>query len=260
VVGTSARSRASDTVQPGFVVSLGGGLPATLLLLMPTSNADEHRVSDAPSTWADLALHAPGERARAEADRARKAAPVRSVLGRLMGVHTEERAWRLGAEGEVRVATQLDKLSRRDTRWRYLHAIPVGDHGADIDHLVIGPGGVFTLNAKHHPNARIWVGGDVLMVNGVRHPYVRNSRHEAARASRLLSAACGFPVAVSGIVVPVNAADITIKKSPSDVWILGRRRLRRWLRQQPQILGESACSAIFEQARRSTTWARPQSG
>lgn len=43
------------------------------------------------------------------------------------------------------------------------------------------------------------------MIIGQRQPYIRNSRHEAGRAARLLTAACGFPVAVTGVVVPVGA-------------------------------------------------------
>jgi hypothetical protein len=202
----------------------------------------------------DLADRRPGDAAREQARLAREAAPVRSVLTRLLQVHTAERAWRLGAEGEVLVAAQLLKLGKRDSRWHVLHSLPVGDNGADIDHLVIGPGGVFALNAKHHPRARIWVGGDVLMVNGSRQPYVRNSRHEVARAGRLLTAACGFPVTVTGVVVPVNADDITIKRSPGDVHVVNRRRLRRWLRRQPEVLDGATADAIFGQARRATTW------
>ncbi len=208
-----------------------------------------------PPGWDDLAGRRAGSMARAEALRAREAAPVRSGLARLLRVHTEERAWRLGADGEEMVAAQLDKLMRRDPRWRCLHAIPVGRRGADIDHLVIGPGGVFTINSKHHPAARIWVAGDTLLVNGVRQPYLRNSRHEAVRAGRLLTAACGFPVAVTGLVVPVNARDITVKKRPVDVHVVNRRRLRRWLRRRPEVLGEAESGRIHEIARRSVTWA-----
>ena len=171
-----------------------------------------------------------------------------------MGVHTSERAWRLGGAGEIRVGKSLGKLSKRDDRWRSLHAIPVGRKGADIDHLVIGPGGVFVLNAKHHPDARIWVAGDTVMVNGVRRPYIRNSRHEASRASRLLTAACGFPVAVTGVVVPVKARTVTLKQSPADVHVLNRRQLTRWLPRQPEILDRPTVEAIFEQARRPATW------
>jgi hypothetical protein len=202
----------------------------------------------------DLALRRPGSAAREQAEQARAAAPVRSMLARILLVHTDERAWRLGAVGEVLVAGQLDKLMRRDPRWRCLHSVPVGDKGADIDHLVIGPGGVFTLNAKHHPDARIWVAGDTVMVNGVRQPYIRNSRHEALRASRLLGQACGFAVAVTGVVVPVRADDLRIKKPAADVLVMNRRRLSRWLRRRPDVLDGATVDAIFEQARRSTTW------
>jgi hypothetical protein len=185
---------------------------------------------------------------------AKQAAPVRSLLARFLGVHNDERAWRIGADGEEAVGRALDRLAMRDPRWCVLHSIPVGDRSSDIDHLVIGPGGVFSLNAKHHPGAKIWVGGNTFMVNGVRQPYVRNSRHEAARASHLLTATCGFPVDVTGVVVPVNAGDIIIRKSPADVHVVGRRRLSRWLRRLEPLLDDVTVLAIYEIARRSTTW------
>jgi len=195
--------------------------------------------------WDDLAARLPGSAASVAAAEARAAAPVRTVLARLMGVHTDERAWRLGAAGERRVGRQLERLMKSDPRWRCLHAIPVGRRGADIDHLVIGPGGVFTLNAKHHPGARLWVGGDTFMVNGVRQPYVRNSTHEASLAGRLLSAAVGHPVTVTGVVVPVGAQDIRIKQPPTDVVILPRRQLRRWLASLPQTLPTAIVDSLL---------------
>ncbi|MGA5029945.1 nuclease-related domain-containing protein [Streptomyces cellulosae] len=33
--------------------------------------------------------------------------------------------------------------------WRALHSIPLANK-VDIDHLLIGPGGVFSINTKHH--------------------------------------------------------------------------------------------------------------
>ncbi|MBO0901763.1 NERD domain-containing protein [Cellulomonas sp. zg-ZUI222] len=109
---------------------------------------------------------------------------------RVFDVRTEERAWRIGADGEEAVAAQITSLG---PQWRVLHAVRVGQRDADIDHVVIGPAGVFTVNAKHHPHASVWVRGDTFMVNGRRVPYVRNSRHEAGRASRLLTEHAGFP-------------------------------------------------------------------
>ncbi len=119
-------------------------------------------VDDAPTVrpWLDLSTNAPGAEAREQALSAREAAPVKSFLARALGVHTDERAWRIGADGEEKVAARLARLAKKDPRWRFIHAIPVGGRGSDIDHLAIGPGGLFTLNTKHHPGAKVWVGGD----------------------------------------------------------------------------------------------------
>lgn len=202
----------------------------------------------------DLAGNAPGQQARARAVAEREAAPVRTALARMLRMHTDERAWRLGAEGEEKVGRVLDRLCRQDPGWRVLHSLPIGERGSDIDHLLIGPGGVFTLNAKHHRGARIWVGGNTLLVNGVRQPYLRISRHEAERASRLLSAACGFPVEATAVVVPVNAADIVVKTAPVGVHVINRRRIVRWLRRRVPTLDAATVAAIYATARRSATW------
>lgn len=155
-------------------------------------NVEEHEAARVPVrsrtpqqdlTWTDLAHNVRGQAARERASEEwefRKAAmPVRAVLGRLVNVHTDERAWRIGADGEAHVGAQLEKLARKDPRWRVLHAVPVGERGSDIDHVVIGPAGVFTINTKNHPGAKVWVGKDQLRVNGHTQPYIRNSRFEA---------------------------------------------------------------------------------
>jgi hypothetical protein len=88
------------------------------------------------SGWTDLALNVPGQSAReraVEECEARKVEyPVRARLGRLLNVHTDERAWRIGADGEEATGAQLEKLAREDPRWRVFHAVPVGERGSDI--------------------------------------------------------------------------------------------------------------------------------
>jgi hypothetical protein len=95
------------------------------------------------------------------------------------------------------------------------------------------------------------------MINGQRQPYIHNSRFEAQRATRLLTAACGFPVSVAGMVVPVGAGDITIKKPAGDVHIVSRMRLVGWLRDRPGVLTNGQIDAVFDVARCATTW-RPR--
>ena len=52
-----------------------------------------------------------------------------------------------GASAEEHVGGLLEELSGRD--WRVLHDASLG-HG-NIDHILIGPGGVFTVETKSHP-------------------------------------------------------------------------------------------------------------
>lgn len=234
-------------------------LVASLVAADESDVAPDHDAAlDAEATddeaWEDLAERLPGAAARAEAVRLRRQSPIRTAVARVLRVHTDERAWRIGADGEEKVAVRLAKLAKRDPQWRFLHAVPVGERGSDIDHLVIGPPGVFTLNAKNHPGAKIWIGGDTFLVNGQRQPYVRNSRFEARRAARLLSASTGAPVVAVGVIVPVGAADIRVKKLPADVKVVNRMRLVRWLESLPLVLPPERIDALFNAARRSTTW------
>src|SRR5680860_22366 len=256
---STARSDVPDPTPPGVLADLPTAVPVpdfpapadatTALVAAPGNDA-----VPVARPWIDLTTNRAGTEAREQALAAREAAPVKTFLARALGVHTDERAWRIGADGEEKVATQLAKVAKKDPRWRFLHAIPVGDRGSDIDHVIVGPGGVFTVNAKHHPKAKIWVGGNTFMVDGHKQPYIRNSRYEATRAAKLLSAACGFPVHVEGLIVTVNAGDVTIKSAPVGVHVVPRMQVARWLLRHGDILADDTLEAIHDAARRSITW------
>jgi hypothetical protein len=205
--------------------------------------------------WTDISGVRPGSAAREQAVAARAAqGRFTGFLARVFDVRIEERAWRIGADGEEAVAAQIATLG---PQWRVLHAVRVGQRDADIDHVLVGPAGVFTVNAKNHPNASVWVGGDTFIVNGQRVPYVRNSRHEASRASRLLTEHVGFPVPVVGVIAVVGAhRGFTVKQQPRDgaVVVVARRRLAGYLRGLPARLDARQVEAIGDIARRSTTW------
>ena len=204
--------------------------------------------------WTDLSLTPAGSMARARALATRSEAPVRSLVARIRGVHTDERAWRIGADGEELVAAQLERLG---PAWKALHAVPVGGQGSDIDHVLIGPGGVYTINSKHHPGAVVWAGGNTVIVNGAKTWYVRNSRYEARRAAELLSARVGFPVHVTGLIAIISdRTKFTVRSQPpgGDVYVLARWQVADWLSHRGAVLSPAQVGAVFEVARRSTTW------
>ena len=208
-------------------------------------------VDDAPQDATDdLAFNQPGATLRQRSSEIRASHPVLVPLTKLFGIHTEERAWRRGAAGEEEVATRLNKLG---DHWRVIHGVPVGDNGTDIDHVVIGPAGVFTLNTKNHLGKKVTVYEHAVYVSGMKQPYLAKSRAEGRRASRLLTIACGFDVVVSPVLV-VMASDLIKKGTPRDVAVIGRRKIVDWLTHQPTILTADHVEAIYIVARQRTTW------
>jgi hypothetical protein len=167
-----------------------------------------------------------------------------------MGVHTDERAWRIGADGEEEVGRRLAKLS---AEWRVLHAVPVGAKDSDIDHVVVGPPGVLTLNTKNHSGKSVWVAERSFMVSGQKTDYLRNSVFEGNRATALLSKACGFDVPVEPVIV-VMAEKLTIKAQPQGVHVVARKSLVKWLKSRPPALTPEGVAEIFDRARSAATW------
>jgi hypothetical protein len=198
----------------------------------------------------DTATRRAGLSAREEAKKAHSEAPVRSILGRVLGVHTDERAWRRGATGEEEVARRLAKLPSET--WTVVHDIPIGERGANIDHLVVGPPGIFTLNTKHL-TGKVWVAEHAFLHNGHKTDYLRKARAESKRASKLLSAKVGRSVYVHPVLV-VMGAELTIKSQPRDVAVVARRKLRSWLEQLPSDQSEVELKELSKAVRLPSTW------
>jgi hypothetical protein len=78
-------------------------------------------------------------------------------------VSQDARNWQRGARGERRTARQLDRLTRHG--WIVFHDLAVPDSGANADHLLIGPAGVFLADSKNWrgrlafaPDGTLWHG------------------------------------------------------------------------------------------------------
>jgi len=177
-----------------------------------------------------------------------------NVLHQLFGfrpVHPHAQSWFSGAIGERKVG---DLLLQLGPEWAVLHAVPVGKGDSDIDHVVIGPAGVFTINTKRHPGKKIWVGERMLMVAGQKTDHLRNSRHEAKRAAKLLTKATGFPVDVHPVLAIVEPASFTFRQRPQDVSVMDARRLPRWLKRRRAVLAADELASIIDAATEARTW------
>ena len=76
---------------------------------------------------------------------ARRLPELHAVRTHVAGVLRATRMWRRGADAEHGSAEWLGRLPEG---WFVFHDVPLGERGATVDHVVIGPGGVFTLNTE----------------------------------------------------------------------------------------------------------------
>jgi Nuclease-related domain len=220
---------------------LGGSVPEAL----------RSEIGDSPlAQEADLARNPAGQAVAARAAQLRPKG-WQGLAARVLGLRTEATSWQIGAKGEQVVGKRLDRLKREG--WQVLASV-VKRSGADIDHLVIGPPGVFTVNTKLHRDARIWVGEHVLKVDGTPQQYLRNSRHEAAGAARVLSSAVGMTLSVTPVLAFVGAASIDLHGSRGDVLVVQGEEVDRVLRDLPAVYSVQERERIFAVARRAEIW------
>jgi hypothetical protein len=178
----------------------------------------------------------------------------RGRLARFFGVRPLSKdgdRWYRGALGEIAVGRSLSRL---DSDWVVLHAVPVGRGDADIDHVIVGPAGVFTVNTKNHSGKRVWVAGHTFTVSGLRQDHIRNADFEGRRAAKLLGKALGFPVQVRPLIVVLDPQRLTVKERPVGVDVVEARRLVRSLTKRPAVLGPEAVVQIASVIGEPTTW------
>ncbi len=74
-------------------------------------------------------------------------------------------AWRIGAEGERKTARYLDGLP--DAGFIVLHDRKVPGYGGNLDHVAIGPTGVWAIETKNVAG-KVEIDGDSLRIKGYR--------------------------------------------------------------------------------------------
>ena len=228
-----------------------GGIDDRRIDSAPTAVSNEVSLADRPVAYSVIS-----ELLRQQDD-----SDPRGALRRILGVsplHVDAESWFSGAHGELKVGALLSKLG---DEWTVLHAVPVGTGDSDVDHVLVGPAGVFTINTKRHRGKKIWVSERMLMISGQKTDHLRNSRHEAKRPSKLLSAATGMQVDAHPILAIVDPAGFTFKQRPKDVSIMDARALPRC----PAASNDSSphsslttCKGSRQPPRRHADGTRPQ--
>lgn len=159
-------------------------------------------------------------------------------------------SWEKGAEGEVIVAKALSRLSR--DRWMTLHDLPLGKGGRNVDHLVIGPAGVLSVNTKNL-SGKVLVKRNAFLVGNFPDRALHIARDEAARVAQRLTSAMQTPVEVVPVIA-VLAPALEVRDEPEGVHVVEGRSIARWLDAQPHVLDRVEAARVYECARRNATW------
>jgi hypothetical protein len=203
----------------------------------------------------EIPMRKPGEALRERAEKLRPQSAGVRFLATIFRVRTADRPWRVGAQGERKVGARLDPLVRRG--WKVLHGVDLGIAG-DVDHLVIGPHGVFAVNTKHHPGAVVKVTAKSISVRGWPVPYVAKACRQAQRVRIALSQALGRPVHVTPLVVVHGHRDLSGWRShrPQGVHVLPSWAVAWWCRLPGRAkLSTEDIEALYAVACQRSTWA-----
>lgn len=180
--------------------------------------------------------------------------PRPSRLARLFGkspLNPQSRTLYRAAVGELLVGDMLDNLG---PRWDVLHVVPVDADGKDIDHLVIGPPGVFTITTENFPGQEIKVNGDVLTVGSQRFDDVAVARELGQSAAELLSAAAGRAITVMPILVVVTPTKLSLRAQPEGARVVASTQLLHFLDKLDRTLDGTDVAFISDFADREATW------
>lgn len=191
-----------------------------------------------------------GQSARENARAKFQENPVRSVAARLLGVHTDERAWREGAKGEERLARRLTKLSVSE--WLVSHDISLGSSGWNVDHLLIGTRGIFAINTKNL-SGKVTITSRGIRVNGFSQPYFHVARSEAKNVGARLSEAVGRPIKVVPALA-VYCNEWEQKSSPKDILVRRASDFPSCLDEFPTIMEMREISPIVRAAKQANIW------
>jgi hypothetical protein len=161
------------------------------------------------------------------------------VAWRIWRIRPQMRALRQGAEGEKVVGQFLERL--RENGYHVFHDL-IGT-GFNVDHVLIGPAGVFTVETKtwskpQRGEARIKFDGEQLAVAGreqERNPVVQ-ARAQAGWLKGLLTESTGRPYEVFPVVVFPGWYIEQSEGSLRNIWVLEPKALPKFLENSPQRL------------------------
>lgn len=153
-------------------------------------------------------------------------------------------AWGVGAEGEEKTARILAPLEAQG--FRVIHDRLIPGSRTNIDHIVVGPPGVFVVETKNYAGRLRVRGGEVWVAGRRKTEMLAQAKREAAAVAAVVS-----PVPVTPLIC-VHRADLGwFKVEVEGIRIVGPRELVKLLRKAPATLTADRVANLADRIDRS---------
>jgi len=157
------------------------------------------------------------------------------------------RSWGVGAEGERKTAAALEPL--RAEGFVILHDRKVTGYGGNLDHLVIGPTGLWAVETKNLAG-KVVIHGDTLRVGGHRRDKIID---QVKQEATIIQVVLGESLAARGLrvtpVICLHRGELPFfNKSVRGVRLASGRQLIKMLRSGNQVLSASEVEALAREA------------
>jgi hypothetical protein len=153
-------------------------------------------------------------------------------------------AWRTGGDGEARTAAFLAPLVAGG--YRILHDRRIPGSRANIDHICIGPSGIYVIETKSVAG-RVSIRGDDVYLNGRRRAWVDEVRREVEAVERALAVELAVPEIHVRPIICVHRADLPLFSSRAGgIPLLTGKELLKHLGSGPPVLGSDAIARLAD--------------
>ena len=154
---------------------------------------------------------------------------------------------KLGRDGERAVGMLLERA--RTLGYHVLHDIP--SHNANIDHVIVGPGGVFTIETKTY--SKPLHGGCVIHYNAAKNTLHKGShdissclvqaKAQAGELRFLMEEYSCTNVPIQPVVVFPGWFIQCTERTPGEVWVLEPKAFLKWIEKVPTALAPDQINA-----------------
>ncbi|MCY7412123.1 MAG: NERD domain-containing protein [Salinibacterium sp.] len=194
----------------------------------------------------------PGQSAMSNVVQAQAGRAPRGAMARLIGVSPLAAAARSHYRDALAELEVGDTLTTLGARWDVLHDVPVGRNG--LDHLVIGPTGVYAVQTVMARGLDVVVSEDSVTVGGEAAEsasIVRENAHDVAEA---LGTARGAQLTVKPVLVIVGPRRFTVAAAPEEVSVVQSAILGSTIVSAAQALSGHEVAGLSDLAELSSTW------